>query len=167
MEISKTCMSCMARRSGLNQFIKYRKSLVDTNTLRPAWQLSLSTPPPALSSTHHFVSIKLSTSNILYWLTHMFSFLHGQILFGYVDGFSVPPPRFLFTATGTPYASNPNFIHRKKQDQMVLSMLIFVLSNEVLPLTLGCTMARDLWTEIKQACVSSTCVRILSLITHL
>nr|GMD62984.1 chromatin target of PRMT1 protein-like [Ipomoea batatas] len=50
----------------------------------------------SLSSAHHFVSIKLTFRNYLFWRTQLIPLLRGQGLLGHVDGslqcLSLAPP---------------------------------------------------------------------------
>nr|GMC95910.1 uncharacterized protein LOC109175393 [Ipomoea batatas] len=61
------------------------------------------TPPLAtpnqLNSAHHFMSIKLTTWNYLFWRTQIVPFLRGQGLIGFVNGESPCPPRHLSSPT--------------------------------------------------------------------
>lgn len=76
----------------------------------------------ALTTAHHFVSIKLSTWNYLFWRTQLIPFLHGQNLLGYIDG-SLPC---------LTYATSSEFHAWVQQDQAIMSMFISSLSEEVM-----------------------------------
>lgn len=55
-----------------------------------------SAPPPPLNSsivtsTSHFVTLKLTINNYLLWRAQIIPFLKGHQLYGYVDGFILMP----------------------------------------------------------------------------
>lgn len=58
-------------------------------------------PSNSLSLAHHFVSIKLTNHNYLFWRTQLTPFLRGQGLLGFADG-TYPCP-----AAATPGATAP------------------------------------------------------------
>lgn len=47
---------------------------------------SASSSPTTLSYAQHFISIKLTSKNYLFWRTQLLTFLRGQNLHGYIDG---------------------------------------------------------------------------------
>ncbi|XP_019170550.1 PREDICTED: uncharacterized protein LOC109166114 [Ipomoea nil] len=53
-----------------------------------------------LSSAHHFVSIKLTARNFLFWWTQLVPFLRGQGLLGYVDGEHPLSDEVMYLAVG-------------------------------------------------------------------
>jgi hypothetical protein len=64
-----------------------------------------------LSNTHQVVSLKLKTTNYLYWRMQMKPYLLGQGVFHFVDG-SVPCPPFQVSdsSDGSYLAINPTFL---------------------------------------------------------
>lgn len=66
--------------------------------------------PNTLSSTHRFMSLKLSSRNYLFWHTQLVPFLRGQNLIGYVDGSFLYPPVTIVVSGGTPTEINPAFL---------------------------------------------------------
>lgn len=71
----------------------------------------------SLTLAHHFVSIKLTARNYLFWRTQMVPFLRGQGLLGVSSSFT----------------RDAWF----NQDQAILSMLIFSLFEETMHLVVG------------------------------
>ncbi|GMP25486.1 hypothetical protein CsSME_00002332 [Camellia sinensis var. sinensis] len=48
--------------------------------------------PTSLTHAHHFTSLKLTSTNFLYWKTQLLPYLRGQQLYQYIDSiFSCPP----------------------------------------------------------------------------
>ncbi|GMP88452.1 hypothetical protein CsSME_00040436 [Camellia sinensis var. sinensis] len=58
-----------------------------------ATPLSATAPSPtSLTHSHHFISLKLTSTNFLNWKTQLLPYLRGQQLYRYIDGtFSCPP----------------------------------------------------------------------------
>ncbi|XP_019173195.1 PREDICTED: uncharacterized protein LOC109168598 [Ipomoea nil] len=96
--------------------------------------MCLSTPI-SLQGAHHFVSLKLTSKNYLFWRTQLVPFLHGQNLIGYVDGSLPCPVQFLSSVGGSTVVLNPAFGVWTQQDQTILSMLISSLSDECILLS--------------------------------
>ncbi|XP_019155725.1 PREDICTED: uncharacterized protein LOC109152480 [Ipomoea nil] len=129
------------------------------------------TAPNHLTSAHHFVSIKLTTRNYLFWRTQLIPFLRGQGLLSFVDGTTPCPPALVVStpAAGTSdeatsTAANPAFSVWTQQDQSILSLLISSLSEEVMYLAVGRSTAREVWCSIETALGSSTRIRCLNLL---
>ncbi|XP_019179611.1 PREDICTED: uncharacterized protein LOC109174834 [Ipomoea nil] len=141
--------------------------------------ITTTAPPSAttsnpLSSAHHFVLIKLTSRNYLFWRTQLVSFLKGQELLGYVDGEIECPPATIASspsgksasgvATTTGQVPNPAYRSWVKQDQSILSLLVSSMSDEVLHLAVGRNTAKEVWDSITAALGSSTCARCLNLL---
>lgn len=101
--------------------------------------------PNTLATAHHFVSIKLTTHNFLFWRTQLVPFLRDQGLLGYVYGDLPCPSATLPAATPTDASTrmtstaaavvNPAHALWVQQDQLILSLLISFLSDEVMYFT--------------------------------
>ncbi|XP_019199907.1 PREDICTED: uncharacterized protein LOC109193519 [Ipomoea nil] len=131
---------------------------------------SLNTTPNSLNSAHHFVSIRLTNRNYLFWPTQIIPFLRGQGLLGFVDGEHTYPSPVLEQPTGDTSdeadsaAVNPAYIAWVQQDASILSLIISSLSEEVMYLAVGKTTARDVRTAIEATLGSSMRVRCLNLL---
>ncbi|XP_019153039.1 PREDICTED: uncharacterized protein LOC109149605 [Ipomoea nil] len=127
----------------------------------------------SLSSAHHFVSLKLTSRNYLFWQTQMLPFLEGQGLLGFVDGttpFPTASPALTSTADSTPAAVSDlpdRQLAWRWQDKAILSMLISSLSEETLRFAVGKGTSRQLWQVIEQTLGSSTRSRALRLLGEL
>jgi hypothetical protein len=85
-----------------------------------------------LSNTHQVVSLKLTTTNYLYWWMQMKSYLIGQGVFHFIDGLvSCPPSHVSNCSDGSSSAINPSFLHWKQHDQLILNALLSSLSMDV------------------------------------
>ncbi|XP_019156860.1 PREDICTED: uncharacterized protein LOC109153445 [Ipomoea nil] len=131
--------------------------------------------PTSLSSAHHFVSLKLTTRNFLFWRTQMIPFLRAQGLLGYVDGELPCPPAVLPSTTAGDEASgatvsattpNPSYAFWVQQDQAIFSLLISSLADEVMYLAVGRNTSREVWLSVTAALGSSTRARCLNLIAQ-
>ncbi|XP_019173013.1 PREDICTED: uncharacterized protein LOC109168443 [Ipomoea nil] len=130
------------------------------------------TTPNPLSAAHHFVPMKLTSRNYLFWRTQLLPFLRGQGLMGYIDGsFPCPPATVTVTsasgdstATATTTSANPAHAAWVQQDQAILSMLISSFSDEVMHHALGRHTARDVWDSVTSALAPTTRSRCLSLL---
>ncbi|XP_019157974.1 PREDICTED: uncharacterized protein LOC109154694 [Ipomoea nil] len=135
---------------------------------------STTTTPNTLSSAHHFISMKLTTKNFLFWRTQLVPFLRGQGLLGFVTSDTPCPPATLDTpvsgevASGTTSTTSPNPAHGVwiQQDQSILSLLVSSMADEVLYLAVGRTMSQEVWTSITAALGSSTRARCLNLLAQ-
>ncbi|XP_019153849.1 PREDICTED: uncharacterized protein LOC109150394 [Ipomoea nil] len=127
-----------------------------------------------LASAHHYVSIKLTSRNFLFWRTQLIPFLRGQDLLGFVDGSTPCPPATVDVAPasgesgsgGATVVSGPNPAYHAwiKQDQSILSLLISSLSDEVMYLAVGRNTSQEVWQSIGAALGSSTRARCLNLL---
>lgn len=120
-----------------------------------------------LSAAHHFVSIKLTSRNFLFWRTQLVPFLRGQNLLGYVDDSLTCPAATVVESDDQPPDPNPLFTAWVQQDQSILSLLISSFSEEVMHLAVGRTTARSVWTAVEQAFGSSSRARTLGLLGQL
>ncbi|XP_019197858.1 PREDICTED: uncharacterized protein LOC109191678 [Ipomoea nil] len=139
-------------------------------SLPPAAAVAISEPRSTsmLQQAHHYVSLKLSSSNYLFWKAQLVPFLRGQNLYGYVDGTLACPPEFLSASSSSATSiANPNYHIWVQQDQSILSMLISSMSEEVLYLAIGHSTSRAVWSAIETALGSSSSARSLSLLTQL
>ncbi|XP_019177891.1 PREDICTED: uncharacterized protein LOC109173090 [Ipomoea nil] len=130
---------------------------------------SPNTNPNSLPSAHHFVSLKLTHRNYLYWRTQIIPFLRGQRLLGFIDGSRPCPSPVLEVSAGDSSDGTPTTVinpaHEAwiEQDASILSLLISSISEEVMYLTLGQTTSREVWLATETALGSSSQVRCLNL----
>ena len=118
----------------------------------------------SLSNTHQVVSLKLTTTNYLYWRMQMKPYLLGQGVFHFVDG-SVPCPssHVVDGSDGSSSAINPSFLRWKQQDQFILSALLSSLSMDVLHLVVDCQTSSFVWCTLEKALASPSNSRIMQL----
>ncbi|KAK3009881.1 hypothetical protein RJ639_011225 [Escallonia herrerae] len=124
---------------------------------------SVPPPPPSTScgtnfhpnNENHLPTIKLTRTNYLYWRTEFMPFLHDQSLFGYVDGSIPSPPKELPLAEGqTQPKANPEFKLWQEKDQILMSLLISFLTDEVSPLVVDASTSREIWDSLSTALLS-------------
>ncbi|XP_042486607.1 uncharacterized protein LOC122066849 [Macadamia integrifolia] len=106
---------------------------------------------PALTSAHHFISLKLSSTNSLFWKAQTIPFLHGQNVYGYITG---TIPRHLDPTAASDWDD---------QDAIIMSLLIVSLSEEALPLIVDNTTSQEKWNCLTSAFGSASNIRIMSL----
>lgn len=77
--------------------------------------------------------------------------LHGQRLYGYVDGTTISPPAYILSPEADSLETEPKEIPNPKyaswydQDQIVLSTLVSLLSEGILAQMVGITTSREVW----------------------
>ena len=134
--------------------LKFLQSLIT-----PLVQIKLHLLP--LTNAHHFLSIKLTNTNYLYWKTQMVPYHHGQRLLGYVNGSNRCPPSKI--SQDHEEIDNPAYDAWIDQDQTLMSLLIASLSEEVLPLVVGLTRSNEIWQSLEAALASPSHTHILQL----
>ena len=77
----------------------------------------------------HMVTIKLSSSNYLLWMSQLLPLLESQGLLGHVDGTLVPLPPFDPLTSQTP---NNSHLPWKATDQRLLGLLLSSLIEEAM-----------------------------------
>lgn len=129
---------------------------------------TISSAVATLSTAHHFVSIKLTNKNFLFWRTQVVPFLCGYDLIGFVDGTNPCPPALLPIVEGASAAlPNPLYAPWVRQEQAILSMLISSLLSEVMYLAVGCRTSQELWLALERALPSSSNARTMHLLGQL
>ncbi|XP_019164430.1 PREDICTED: uncharacterized protein LOC109160610 [Ipomoea nil] len=127
----------------------------------------------SLSSAHHFVSLKLTSRNSLFWRTQMLLFLEGQGLLGSIDGstpFPTASPSLASTADSALAVVSDlptRQLAWRRQDKAIFSMLISSLSKDTLRFADGKGTTWQLWKVIEQTIGSSTSSRALWLLGEL
>ncbi|KAK2973618.1 hypothetical protein RJ640_022266 [Escallonia rubra] len=107
------------------------------------------------NNENHFPSIKLTRTNYLYWRTQLMPFLHDHSLFGYLDGSIPSPPTELPLEEGqTQPKPNPEFKLWQEKDQILMSLLISSLTDEVSPLLVDASTSREIWDSLSTALLS-------------
>jgi hypothetical protein len=118
----------------------------------------------ALSNTHQVVSLKLTTTNYLYWRMQIKPYLLGQGVFHFVDGLvSCPPSHVSNCCDGSSSTINPSFLRWKQQDQLILSTLLSSLSMNVLHLVVDCQTSSCVWRTLEKMLISPSNSRIMQL----
>ena len=102
----------------------------------------------------HMVTIKLSSTNFLLWRSQVVPLLQCQKLYGYVDG-STPMP-----SAATDLAAHNIW---KQFDQLVMSLLLFSLTEEALSITIDFTTSRDVWNSLETTFSQKSKVRELQI----
>jgi hypothetical protein len=105
-----------------------------------------------LPVVHHLVTIKLTRDNYLLWKAQIVSYLRGQHLFGFLDGSRpVPLQSLTVTTDGTlKLQPNPDFQAWLVQNQMILSALISLLTENILAYVVKCTTSREVWLTLER-----------------
>lgn len=93
-------------------------------------------PSPVFASPSfsHFVTIKLTCGNHLLWKAQIIPYLRSQQLLGYADGSIEAPSRFIDETTEGEIrqGQNPAYLAWFQQDQLMLSSLLSLLTEEIL-----------------------------------
>uniref|UniRef100_A0A2N9EJB6 Reverse transcriptase Ty1/copia-type domain-containing protein n=2 Tax=Fagus sylvatica TaxID=28930 RepID=A0A2N9EJB6_FAGSY len=127
--------------------------------------LTPTTSPHYLSPIHHLITIKLTRDNYLLWKAQIIPYLKGQHLFGFVDGTETPPPEFLPLTTTEPNHSlpNPGFLFWQSQDQLILSALIYSLSENILAYVVKCSTSHEVWTTLERMFTAHSWARTMNI----
>ena len=94
----------------------------------------------------HMITIKLSSSNYLFWKSQLQSLLESQDMIGYVDGTMVPPPHFEPEISLT---LNPKYAAWRAAVQLLLYLLLSSLAEEAIVVVVGLSTARDVWLALE------------------
>jgi hypothetical protein len=91
-------------------------------------------------------------------------FLRGHDLYGFIDGTNTPPSTQVSTSSGgiLTVCTNPNTLRWLCQDQLILSILMSSISDEMLPQVLGCKTAQELWKMLDYTFTSESQARVLA-----
>ena len=108
-----------------------------------------SSPLPSPTNLSNFITVKLNKDNYLLWKAQIMPYLHGQQLFGFVDGSVTPPSSFLPPVEGVSLP-NPLFTRWFQQDQIILSLLVSSLSEGVLTQIVGLSTSRQDWLALER-----------------
>jgi hypothetical protein len=108
----------------------------------------------SFNTVAHMVTIKLSSTNFLLWRSQVVPLLQCQKLYGYVDG-STPMP-----SAATDLAAYNIW---KQFDQLVMSLLLFSLTEEALSITIDFTTSRDVWNSLETTFSQKSKVRELQI----
>ncbi|KAJ0962959.1 hypothetical protein J5N97_028081 [Dioscorea zingiberensis] len=128
---------------------------------------SLSSSPGLLPtpSFNHLINVKLNRDNYLLWKAQFMPYLRSQQLLGYVDGTIVCPSKTITEATSTGAAQVPNPAYQTwfQQDQLVLSALLSLLSEEVLTHVLFLSTSFEVWSTLEHMFSSRSRARIMQI----
>ncbi|KAF5788268.1 putative RNA-directed DNA polymerase [Helianthus annuus] len=97
----------------------------------------------------HMLTIKLSSTNYLYWQNQLLPLLANQELLGHVDG-SISPPSKSITVDSVE-KPNPAFTAWSISDQQAILILNSSLTEEAVAEILGLSTARQIWTALEAA----------------
>ncbi|GAV68517.1 UBN2_3 domain-containing protein [Cephalotus follicularis] len=104
---------------------------------------------PPISNIHHFLSIKLTSTNYLIWRSQLLAFLRGYDLLSFVDGTTQPPMKTLDDGS-----LNPAYTAWHKQDQLLLSWLFSSLTESIHAQVVGLDTSRSVWLLKLSFCLS-------------
>jgi hypothetical protein len=114
------------------------------------------------------ISIKLDQENYLLWKAQALPALHGNDLFGFVDGSNAAPPKRIPAAVGSSnQVDNPEYAAWHKQDQQVLSGLLTSLTPAVLGHVQLLKTSAQVWEALDRTFASRSKARIVQLRTAL
>jgi hypothetical protein len=114
--------------------------------------------PPVTPISNFAQSItKLNKGNFMTWRRLVESFLCGHNLYGFIDGTNTPSLQVSTSPSDTlTISTNPDTVQWLRQDQLVLSMLMSSISDEMLPQIISCKTAQELWKTLDQTFTSES-----------
>jgi hypothetical protein len=140
-------------------------NIIETNPITPnITQTQQPAPVTQLSSFAQSIT-KLHKENYMSWRGLVEPFLKGHDLYGFLDGTKIPPSPLISTSpTGTlTVSTDPDTLWWHRQDQLILSMLMSSISDDMLPQALGCKTAQELWNTLDSTFTSESQARVLNL----
>ncbi|GAV70997.1 UBN2_3 domain-containing protein, partial [Cephalotus follicularis] len=93
---------------------------------------------PPISNIHHFLSIKLTSTNYLIWRSQLLALLRGYDILSLVDGTTQP-----LMKTMDDGSLNPECTAWHKQDQLLLSWLFSSLTESIHAQVVGIDTSRS------------------------
>ncbi|XP_010495801.1 PREDICTED: uncharacterized protein LOC104772943 [Camelina sativa] len=105
--------------------------------------ITTATTPLFIVNTGHVT--KLNNTNYLMWSLQIHALVDGYELAGYLDGSTAAPP--LTVTTGATSIPNPEFALWKRQDSLLFSALLGVMTPSVQPMVSRATTAAEVWTK--------------------
>lgn len=114
-------------------------------------QLSITISPINLTTTHNLFAIKLDVKNYLAWKAQFIPILNYQNLMGLIDGSEPTPPKTVTNSDPPTATANLAYFAWFKRDQMLLSWLLFFLSEEIFPYIIGLPFSFFVWSALKNA----------------
>lgn len=107
----------------------------------------LSAPSLSISQC---VTLKLSSTNYLFWKTQFESFLSSQSLLGFINGSSPRPSPTVTVTNGevTNEEANPEFVKWIRRDQLVMAWLFGCLTEDALRSIYGLQSAQEVWFSL-------------------
>ena len=106
------------------------------------------------------VPIKLTRDNFLLWKTQLLPILNCNDL-AYI--LAQDPPISTAATSADNVTETPVYQAWRKKDQHVLSILVFSLSETIIPCVVGKTTAKEAWEALNKHCSSSNPSRIMHL----
>jgi hypothetical protein len=119
-----------------------------TTTAPNATPTSFFSAPPV--NINHTIHVKLTRDNFLVWQTQLLPFLIGHDLLGCVDGSRQPPHSILvLTEDGTQSSTpNPTYQTWVQQDQLLLSTIIYTLTESLISQVVGLPTSQAVWETL-------------------
>ncbi|KAL9993023.1 putative transcription factor interactor and regulator CCHC(Zn) family [Helianthus debilis subsp. tardiflorus] len=117
--------------------------------------------PLPMNGLGPMITIKLSTSNYIYWHKQILPLLSIQNLLSHVDGSKTAPPQMI--ENNNKQVLNPDFstwMHEEQQDIIILNAS---LTEEALAVTVGSSSARDIWVALEATFCNTSVERVQNL----
>ncbi|GAV92513.1 UBN2_3 domain-containing protein, partial [Cephalotus follicularis] len=109
------------------------------------------------------LSLKLTAKNYFLWRIQIVPFFRGQKLLSFVDGSKPCPPDPISINGHNDPQPNPTASIWKGEDQLLLSLLISPLSEDVIPVVVGLNISHAVWSALESAFASPSNTRVLHL----
>ncbi|KAJ0858308.1 hypothetical protein HanRHA438_Chr13g0599651 [Helianthus annuus] len=112
----------------------------------------------SMNTLMHMISIKLSSTNYLYWRSQIKPILSCQGLLGHADGTIAPPSAEI--TRGDKTVSNPDFTEWLANDQKAVMILNASLSEEAIAEVIGVNDSRSMWLALESAFCNTSIERV-------
>jgi hypothetical protein len=96
---------------------------------------------------------QLTRDKYITWQWQMITYLKAQNIYGFVEGTVLPPPQTIDSPTpsegSTNKVANPAFLTWLQQDQMVLSIIVSTILENLISQVIGYSTSCEVWNALE------------------
>lgn len=122
-------------------------------------------PASFFNNLPHRVTAQFTQDNYRTCQWQMVTYLKGQNAYGFVEGTILPLPQIIPNRTPSDNClatmANPAFLTWLQQDQMILSTLVFIISESLISQVIGYSTSSEVWNALERMYSSQSRARIM------
>lgn len=99
----------------------------------------------SMGMLQYLLHMKLNPTNYLMWKNQLELLINCFELIAFIDPFITPPSTTIFDIGGKSKIQKPDFAMWWKKDQLLKRWLLFSLSIEAMPSTIGFASSAKIW----------------------